>query len=229
MPPRWKAADGRNSQAPKFWLRQEGTQRFMKSLEKKLKVTEDHLLETASGFGGGTWGHYQIALAYANNIPVTDSLKVAEYFGKQHKHVLEAIRVLIEGGVPNFRLTPYVHHQNGQEYEMYEMNRNPWMILVMGFTGEKALQFKQDFVDAFDKMEATIRNQAGEIQRLTTVCERLEAAVSRLEAPFQAMGAREDGLHLRDSFRAGKGDENLYPPWLYYGLYHGHSRVELAA
>lgn len=37
---------------------------------------------------------------------------------------------------------------------MYEMNRKAFAILVMGFIGEKALKFKQDFVEAFDAIEA---------------------------------------------------------------------------
>lgn len=61
----WRAADGRRSQAPNFWLDQEGTKRFMESLRKKLNATEDCILETKQGKGGGTWGHYQLALAYA--------------------------------------------------------------------------------------------------------------------------------------------------------------------
>ena len=87
---------------------------------------------------------------------VTTSLKVAEYFGKDHGNVLKKIRLLIDGGVVGFNDTPYVHEQNGQTYNMYEMSRKAWMILVMGFEGPEALKFKQDFVDAFDAMKAEL-------------------------------------------------------------------------
>ena len=39
---------------------------------------------------------------------------------------------------------------------MYVMNRDGFTLLVMGFTGEKALQFKMDYIEAFNKMEQTI-------------------------------------------------------------------------
>lgn len=118
-----------------------------------------------------------------SNTPVTDSLKVAEYFGKEHKHVMRDIRDLIDRGVSTFGPTPYVHPQNGQTYQMYVMDQNAWMLLVFGFNGDKAFEVKERFLKAFNKMEATIKDQAGEIKRLTAVCERLEAAVERIEAP----------------------------------------------
>ncbi len=61
----WKAADGRNSQRPAEWLRQVETINFLESLEEKLNVGEAHILESTRGAYGGTWGHYQVALAYA--------------------------------------------------------------------------------------------------------------------------------------------------------------------
>lgn len=40
---------------------------------------------------------------------------------------------------------------------MYVMNRDGFTLLAMGFTGEKALQFKLDYIEAFNKMEQTIK------------------------------------------------------------------------
>ena len=81
---------------------------------------------------------------------ITTSLKVAEYFEKEHYHVIEAIRSLIAqaGGIPKIGDTPifkestYIHEQNGQVYPMFLMNRNGFALLAMGFTGSKALKFK---------------------------------------------------------------------------------------
>ncbi len=91
-----------------------------------------------------------------NNEPVTTSLKVAESFGKAHKHVLESIRSVIktledqdiEAG-SNFRPGSYLD-SNNQKRSMTEMNRKGFMLLVMSFNGERAAKFKNDFVDAFD-------------------------------------------------------------------------------
>lgn len=95
------------------------------------------------------------------NTPVTTSLLVAEKFEKNHRDVLEAIDELVKGVAEKsadlFHETTYVHHQNKQTYRMYVMNRDGFSLLVMGFTGSKALQFKLDFIEAFNKMEQIIK------------------------------------------------------------------------
>lgn len=98
-----------------------------------------------------------------NNQALTNSLLVAEKFGKEHQHILRDIRNLI-GGMSNFGETPYfvetsyIHEQNGREYPMYVMNRDGFTLLAMGFTGEKALKFKLDYINAFNQMEETIKS-----------------------------------------------------------------------
>lgn len=98
-----------------------------------------------------------------SNQVLTNSLLVAEKFGKNHKHVLDSIRELMKGCAeksanPMFVESMYIHPQNGQEYPMYIMNRDGFTLLAMGFTGEKALQFKLEYINAFNKMEETIKN-----------------------------------------------------------------------
>lgn len=74
------------------------------------------------------------------------SKDVAAYFGKSHSTVLEKIDELLpqlgDMGVRNFPATPYIHPQNGQTYRLFEMTRDGFTLLAMGFTGKKALQFK---------------------------------------------------------------------------------------
>lgn len=99
-----------------------------------------------------------------SNQVVTDSRSVAEHFEKQHKHVLDAIRNLL-GGMPKIGQTPmfhettYVNEQNGQTYPMYLMNRDGFSLLVMGFTGEKALEWKVKYINAFNEMEKALKDQ----------------------------------------------------------------------
>lgn len=87
---------------------------------------------------------------------VTSSLNVAETFGKNHNHVLRDIDSFKEG-VQNwtdlFQETTYTHEQNKQEYRMYLMNRDGFTLLAMGFTGKEALQFKLQYINAFNQME----------------------------------------------------------------------------
>lgn len=103
-------------------------------------------------------------LVYANGaVALTNSILVAKKFEKDHQHILRDIRNLMEGvskigDTPMFEETTYVHPQNGQEYPMFIMNRDGFTLLAMGFTGEKALRFKLDYIKAFNAMEETIKN-----------------------------------------------------------------------
>ncbi|ACH81962.1 transcriptional regulator [Bacteroides phage B40-8] len=100
-----------------------------------------------------------------SNQILTNSLLVAEKFGKDHKNVVRNIRSII-GGILKIEHTQlfvesvYVHPQNGQEYPMFIMNRDGFTLLAMGFTGEKALQFKLEYINAFNKMEKTLKEQS---------------------------------------------------------------------
>ena len=94
--------------------------------------------------------------------PVTNSLLVAEKFEKNHKHVLEAIRGMLltaeNSAVKNmFFETTYKNTRN-QKQPIFVMNRDGFSLLVMGFTGEKALNFKIEFIEAFNKMETAMKS-----------------------------------------------------------------------
>lgn len=95
---------------------------------------------------------------------VTNSLLVAEKFGKNHRDVLEAIDEIMKGVAEKsadlFQETQYVHPQNKQQYRMYIMNRDGFSLLVMGFTGKKALDFKLEYIEAFNKMEKAMLQQS---------------------------------------------------------------------
>lgn len=96
----------------------------------------------------------------ANDQALTNSLLVAEKFGKKHYHVIDSIRNLLnshEKSGQYFVLDTYVDN-SGKYNPMYVMNRDGFTLLVMGFTGEKALQFKIDYIEAFNKMEQTIKS-----------------------------------------------------------------------
>ena len=93
---------------------------------------------------------------------VTDSLKVAEVFEKQHRHVLEKARNLTaeNSAVKNmFVETTYIN-KRGQKQPIIYMNRDGFTLIAMGFTGKKALDFKLKYIQAFNEMEQQIRNQS---------------------------------------------------------------------
>lgn len=95
-----------------------------------------------------------------SNEVLTNSLLVAEKFGKDHKRVLQDIRDLKcsnQFRQHNFVLSSYCSDQN-RELPMYVMNKDGFTLLVMGYTGETAMKFKEDYIEAFNKMEETIKN-----------------------------------------------------------------------
>jgi len=82
----------------------------------------------------------------------TTSLNIAEVFGKDHKHILDKVEKLeCSQGFrePNFRLSNYVSLQ-GKSLPMYELTRDGFSFLVMGFTGKNAARFKEDYIRAFN-------------------------------------------------------------------------------
>ena len=121
-----------------------------------------------------------------NDQVLTNSLLVAEKFGKEHKHVLDAIRELIQGCAetsadPMFVETIYVNEQNRQEYPIFVMNRDGFTLLAMGFTGKKALKFKLDYIAAFNAMERSLK----EIKTPQTYAEALRRLADEVEAKEQ--------------------------------------------
>ena len=67
-----------------------------------------------------------------NGQAVTTSMKIAEYFGKKHQHVMEKIRKLLnelpsEWGVSNFRQSSYFNVQ-GKEQPCYEMTKDGFLL-----------------------------------------------------------------------------------------------------
>ena len=92
-----------------------------------------------------------------NKQAVTTSLRVAEVFGKDHKHVLETIsNFAAEKSAAKF-FAEATYDNRGKQYPMYYMNRDGFTLLAMGFTGKKALQFKIQYIQAFNSMEATLK------------------------------------------------------------------------
>lgn len=61
----WKGAGSPKSMAPNDWVRLDSTQQLIDTAIGMLNTVSDRIIKTKKGKGGGTWGHKQIALAYA--------------------------------------------------------------------------------------------------------------------------------------------------------------------
>lgn len=89
---------------------------------------------------------------------ITTSRNVAHVFVKEHKSVLRSIDQLQMSNdfrQRNFALTDFID-KNGDTQRKYEMTRDGWSILVMGFQGEKAMKFKERYIAKFNEMEKRI-------------------------------------------------------------------------
>ncbi|WP_106078224.1 Rha family transcriptional regulator [Chromobacterium amazonense] len=97
----------------------------------------------------------------------TTSLKVAETFGRLHKDVLRRIEALDCSPVfTSAHFCAHVHKvEVGQgarrESKYYEMTKDGFMFLVMGFTGKQAAQIKEGYINAFNWMAEQLSKGGG--------------------------------------------------------------------
>ena len=103
----------------------------------------------------------QIVIKSTKGNAVTTSLLVAEKFGKPHADVMKAIRATYDQlpdseckGIFALTYNDVKMPNGGTRKEPYVvMTRDGFSLLVMGFTGAKAMAFKLEFIEAFNEME----------------------------------------------------------------------------
>ncbi|WP_294403063.1 Rha family transcriptional regulator [uncultured Clostridium sp.] len=91
---------------------------------------------------------------------ITNSLLVAQTFEKEHKNVLRDIENILKEttGSDLSSLNFYVKKKQykdlkGELRPYYEMDKDFFTLLVMGYTGSKAMKFKIDYINKFNQME----------------------------------------------------------------------------
>ncbi|EEV9024124.1 Rha family phage regulatory protein [Escherichia coli] len=102
---------------------------------------------------------YHPDVTIENGRAVTTSVAIAEFFGKRHERVLDKIRNLdcsAKFTEHNFVSSEYTD-STGRKLPMYQITKNGFVFLVMGFTGKKAAAFKEAYIAEFDRMEAELR------------------------------------------------------------------------
>ncbi|WP_339057358.1 Rha family transcriptional regulator [Candidatus Regiella endosymbiont of Tuberolachnus salignus] len=93
-----------------------------------------------------------------NDKVVTTSQAVANYFVKRHDNVLRAIAALDcskKFTALNFEESEYTD-VTGRKLPVYQMTKDGFVFLVMGFTGKKAAAFKEAYITEFNRMEAEL-------------------------------------------------------------------------
>lgn len=91
---------------------------------------------------------------------VVSSRTIAERFGKIHRDVVRSVENLT---AQNCAVKPYfiksTFEHRGNQYKEYLCTRDGFSLLVMGFTGRDALEWKLRYIKAFNEMEAFIRER----------------------------------------------------------------------
>ncbi|WP_027410344.1 Rha family transcriptional regulator [Anoxybacteroides tepidamans] len=101
-----------------------------------------------------------------NNQPVTDSLIVAEVFGKRHDIVLRDIENQItklqeageqEFSLHNFEESTYTN-ERGREYRKINMTEDAFALVAMSYVTPEAMKMKVKFLQEFKRMREYIQN-----------------------------------------------------------------------
>lgn len=116
-----------------------------------------------------------------NDQALTNSLLVAEKFGKRHADVIRSIENLLN--TSDFELNAKMRlafvsstyeDSTGKANPVYIMSRKGFSILVMGYTGVKALKFKSDFYDAFENMEKILKQQQKPLSQMEALLQSVQ-------------------------------------------------------
>ena len=129
---------------------------------------------------------------------VTTSLIVAQVFGKRHDNVLRDIENLSCSDnfrVLNFEEATFENKKTGQNHKMYQMTKDGFSFLVMGYTGNKAGQFKEMFINEFNKREMMLRSDDYILARSQEILNnRLQLAEHQLQLAQSTIDAQQEEL-----------------------------------
>ena len=123
-----------------------------------------------------------IILSVQNNKPVASSRQIAESFEKRHDHVIRGIDTF-KKDVPNFGEMFFEDTEPdsyGRPQRTYLMNRDGFSLLVMGFTGKAALEWKLKYIEAFNQMEKQL-TQPKQLSKTEILSQALLIAHEELE------------------------------------------------
>lgn len=148
-------------------------------------------------------------------VAVTTSFLVAETFGKQHKNVIQDIESLfvkaeILAQTENQQFSTMFERaeyetplNNGtgavKKNPMYYMNRDGFTLLVMGYTGQKALEFKLKYIAAFNDMERQLATNAKDMAELTA---RVDTLMQQLDYSKKLIEANKEINRLNERVKA---------------------------
>lgn len=128
----------------------------------------------------------------------TTSIDVAEKFGRQHYNVMKTIKNLecsIEFNALNYKGIEY-KDSRGRIHKMYNISRDGFAFLAMGFTGKDAALWKEKYISAFNYL---IKEN-----------ERLKKQLERHRRDTAWIAAREENIDRNKDFNAAISDFQKY-------------------
>lgn len=139
-----------------------------------------------------------------NDRVVTDSLTVSEAFEKRHDRVLQDIREL--GCSKEFRLhhfvESYYNNQQGRPTPKYFITQDGFTLLAMGYTGKKAMEFKEKYIAEFNRMKQQSNQPKTQLEILQSSINQLieqEQKVKHLETQLTTVNHRLDNMDSIDT------------------------------
>ena len=103
-----------------------------------------------------TVGSQTISLRVENGKAFATSLDIAKAFDKRHKNIIQKIESL--SGFDKFidwlNIQPiYYDDKYGRKQKAYKVNRDIFLMVTLSLRGEKAEQYRFDFIKAFNLLE----------------------------------------------------------------------------
>ena len=96
---------------------------------------------------------------------VVSSMDVAKRFNKMHKDVLRAIENIdCDEEFTRRNFTPRDYNVRGRSYPSYDLTRDGFSFLCMGFTGKNAAHWKVQYIKAFNAMERELLKQHDKLE-----------------------------------------------------------------
>lgn len=163
-----------------------------------------------------------------NGVVMASSRQIADNFGKLHKDVLRAIKNLECSDDFNQRNFAPVEYSDakGEKRPAFNITRDGFSFLVMGFTGKDAAEWKEKYIEAFNAMEAALvaptPQTFSEALRLAAdkheECLKLETENAKLFPKAEALdriATANGSLCLRDAAKVLQVQERKFIGWLH--------------
>lgn len=133
-------------------------------------------------------------------VPVVNSRDVAEFFEKRHDNVLRDIEAILASsdlrGRDWFREVEYIDEQ-GKPRRSFDLTRQGFTLLVMGWSGVRALKFKTQYIQAFDEMEHALKQRVAGTDIANLIVSGLKEAIAPLAVRFDGQDRAIERIERR--------------------------------